>query len=136
MSLLEWRDDFLIGIAEVDGEHRELIALLNEMHDEALRHRSAVQVATVLGEINVRIAAHFALEEKNMERLGYAAAAAHKSDHELLLDEIAGIMDDVYASGRYEADGLSKQLMEWFGRHFRTHDAELHRWLEQAAGRQ
>lgn len=136
MGLMQWRDEFKIGIAEVDHDHRELIGLINELHEEAADGDTVEEVVAALGEISARIAAHFALEEKNMERLGYAAAAAHKSDHELLLDEIAGIMDDVYASGRYEADGLSKQLMEWFGRHFRTHDAELHRWLEQAAGRQ
>lgn len=131
MSLLEWRDDFLIGIAEVDGEHRELIALLNEMHDEALRHRSAAQVATVLGEINVRIAAHFALEEKNMELLGYAGYAAHKAEHERLLDQITEIMEEVDQSGRYDPDALSAAVSAWFGEHFRTHDAELHRWLER-----
>ncbi len=134
MGLMQWREEFRIGIAEVDHEHRELIDLINELHEEAAEGDSAEGIVTALGEINARIAAHFALEEKNMERLGYGAAGAHKSDHELLLDEIAGIMDDVYATGRYEAAGLSKHLAEWFGRHFRTHDAELHRWLvEQGA---
>ena len=130
MSLMEWRDEFHIGIAEVDYEHREMIELINELHDEALRGDSAEQIAAALGEINVRVAAHFALEEKNMELLGYAGYAAHKTDHERLLDEIAGIMDDVYETGRYEAAVLSARMSAWFGKHFRTHDAELHRWLE------
>jgi len=130
MSLMEWRDEFHIGIAEVDHEHREMIGLINEMHDEALRGDSAERIAAALGEINVRVAAHFALEEKNMELLGYAGYAIHKADHERLLDEIAGIMDDVYETGRYEAAVLSARMSAWFGRHFRTQDAELHRWLE------
>jgi hemerythrin len=130
MSLMEWRDEFHIGIAEVDHEHREMISLINELHDEALKGGSAERVAAALGEINVRVAAHFALEEKNMELLGYAGYAAHKTDHERLLDEIAGIMDDVYETGRYDATVLSARMSAWFGRHFRTLDADLHRWLE------
>jgi len=44
MSLMEWRDEFHIGIAEVDYEHREMIELINELHDEALRGDSAEQI--------------------------------------------------------------------------------------------
>jgi hemerythrin-like metal-binding protein len=129
MSLLEWRDEFHIGIAEVDHEHREMIELINGLHEEALRGDSAEKIATALGEINVRIAAHFALEEKNMEQFRYAGYPAHKADHEQLLDEIAGIMDEVYETGRYQAAALSARMSAWFGQHFRTHDARLHRWL-------
>lgn len=134
MSLVQWRDEFRIGIAEVDGEHRELIELINELHAEALAGQGAHQVATMLGEINVRIAAHFALEEKNMELLGYAGCTAHKSDHERLLDEIAEIADEVYEQGRYQEARLSARLSHWFSEHFRTHDADLHRWLVGRGG--
>lgn len=129
MSLMEWRDDFRIGIAEVDHEHREMIVLINALHEEALQGDSTEIIATALGEINARIGAHFALEEKNMTQLRYAGYAAHKADHEQLLDEIAGIMDELYETGRYEAAELSARMSAWFGEHFRTHDAWLHRWL-------
>ena len=32
MSLLDWRDEFRIGIAEVDHEHQVLIGLINDLH--------------------------------------------------------------------------------------------------------
>jgi len=129
MSLMEWREEFRIGIAEVDHEHREMIELINALHEEALQGDSAEAIATALGEINMRIGAHFALEEKNMEQLRYAGYPAHKADHEQLLDEIAGIMDEVVETGRYEAAGMSARMSAWFGEHFRTHDAWLHGWL-------
>ena len=33
MSLIEWNDEFNLGIEEVDGEHRALVALINALHD-------------------------------------------------------------------------------------------------------
>ena len=134
MNLLEWREEFSIGIAEVDHEHRELIDLINEVHADALQGDGAEEIATALGEISVSIAAHFALEEKNMQQRAYAGYAAHKTDHERLLDDIAGIMDDVYATGRYDAAQLSARMLAWFGEHFRTHDAWLHGWLVEQGG--
>jgi hemerythrin len=64
-----------------------------------------------------------------MVALRYDDYAAHKSDHEDLLDEILDIRDDVVETGQYEPDTLSQSLTDWFREHFRTHDTRLHHWL-------
>ena len=86
-------------------------------------------VVETLGEIYARIAAHFALEEKVMRDSRYAGYAAHKQDHELLLDELLDVIDSVDDEGRYDRAALSHDLDEWFSDHFRTHDARLHHKL-------
>jgi hemerythrin len=129
MSLIEWRDEFSIGLPEVDFEHRALIADINQLHGEIGADASATGVAGRLGQIQAAIAAHFALEEKSMAALRYDGYAAHKSDHERLLDEILDIQDGVLAAGQYDPDALAGSLSRWFGEHFRTHDSQLHRWL-------
>lgn len=128
-ALIEWRDEFRIGLPDVDAEHRELIGAINRLHGELVVGASLVKVAGALGDIHGAISAHFALEEKEMRSLGYVGLAEHKADHERLLDEILDILDDVSASGHYDAGQLSARLTAWFGEHFRTHDARLHRWL-------
>lgn len=128
-SLIEWREQFAIGLPEVDHEHRELIAAINALHARLGPGAAASEVAGAIGDIHAGIAAHFALEERSMGQLGYPAMAAHKADHEHLLDEILDIMDGVAATSTYSPDALSAALAEWFGAHFRTHDAELHHWL-------
>jgi hemerythrin len=129
MSLIEWREQFAIGLPEVDHEHREMIAEINRLHARLAAGAGAEEVAEVLGEIESGISAHFALEEKNMQRLGYEGYAAHKADHESLLDDILDIADAVDSAQRYEPAALAARLEEWFGAHFRSHDARLHGWL-------
>ena len=34
MSLILWKDEFSVGVDEVDHEHRELVALINQLHDD------------------------------------------------------------------------------------------------------
>lgn len=133
MALIDWRDDFRIGLPEVDHEHRELIDTINGLHADLGTGADAARVGAVLGEIQAAITAHFALEEKHMAALGYDEFGAHKADHERLLDDILDIMDDLDASGRYEPVALAQSLAGWFGEHFRTHDARLHRWLHGRA---
>ena len=129
MSLIEWKDEFSVGVAAVDLEHRELIELINALDTDMQEYATQTTVMETLGEIYARISAHFALEEKIMREAGYDGFVTHKQDHELLLDELLDVIDSVDDAGRYDRAGLSRDLDRWFSDHFRTHDAKLHQKL-------
>ncbi len=129
MPLIDWRDEYEIGVPAVDHEHRELIGLINRLHDDMLVWDSDVTVSEYLGEIYARISAHFALEERIMRDARYDQYVEHKADHEKLLDDIRDIMDDYEDRHRYNDETLAQRLHGWFGVHFKTHDARLHRKL-------
>jgi hemerythrin len=129
MSLITWKDEFSVGVAAVDFEHRELIELINGLDAGMREYASQTTVVETLGEIYARISAHFALEEKIMRKAGYDGFATHKHDHERLLDELLDVIDSVDDAGHYDRAGLSRDLNRWFSDHFRTHDARLHRKL-------
>lgn len=124
-GILEWREEYALGIEEVDHEHRELIDLINALYELVQYGSGNGEVETFLAEVHARIAAHFALEEARMRRLSYPEYASHKADHERLLDDLLDIMDAA-AAGDFEPDALGARLDAWFGVHFRTHDARLH----------
>jgi len=126
MSLIAWREEFSVGVAAVDLEHRELIELINGLDADMQEDATQSTVVESLGEIYARIASHFALEEKIMREAHYDGFAVHKQDHELLLDELLDVIDSVDDAGRYDRTGLSRDLDRWFSDHFRTHDAKLH----------
>jgi hemerythrin len=129
VSPIAWRDEFAIGLADVDHEHRELIGMINELLESLGPGTGTARIVAALGEIHARIAAHFALEEREMRRLHYIAIGAHKSDHERLLDDILDIMADVELREGYDRGVFEGRLTSWFTEHFRTHDAFLHHWL-------
>ncbi len=126
MASIEWRPEFATGIQDVDHEHRELIGWINQTLAASSQPATPPgQIGDLLGEIFARISAHFALEEHVMSSRRYDQYAEHKRDHEGLLDDIRDIMDDLEAAGRVE-ERFSTRLTEWFGVHFRTHDARFH----------
>ena len=128
MPLIDWRREFETGITEVDHEHRELVVLINRLHAEIGSGASKEQVSTFLGEVFARIAAHFALEEAVMRKHGYDEYAAHKAEHEELLDEIRDIMDEHEATSAADSStALSGAVRDWFVNHFKTKDARLHK---------
>jgi hemerythrin len=127
MSVLQWRDEFSVGIEEVDHEHRELIELIRSLQENLKEGADIDEVIDVLGEIYAQIAAHFALEEKMMRQTQYPAMADHKEDHETLLDDLRDIMDEVEDDGVLDEAQLTDDLDRWFSDHFKTHDAKLHK---------
>jgi len=129
MSLIDWREEYSVGVASVDLEHREMIDLINAVHDNLSNNASRDQIEDFLGEIYTKISAHFALEEKIMKSQAYDEYQGHKEDHEKLLDEIRDIMDFYETDDYFSDKDLADQLERWFSEHFRTRDARLHKHL-------
>lgn len=125
---ITWRDEFSTGIASVDHEHQELVGLVNRVIREMDNDEQHGSVIDSLGDLNAKIAAHFALEEMIMRRASYVDYEPHKDDHEQLLDDIRDIMD-AYEQGSYAArrDDFVDHLTSWFVTHFSTMDAKLHK---------
>ncbi len=133
MASLEWRDEYCTGIAGVDYEHQALIAQINAVLALIGQNGERRRVIDGLGDIYGAISAHFALEERMMERHDYAEYAEHKADHDRLLDEIQELTLDYESSDSLDRDAFTQRLADWFGNHFQTHDARLHRlaWLRE-----
>ncbi len=142
---LDWSDDYLIGVAELDWEHRDLFDRLNVLHGELESHEEPEAIRTTLGEIHARVEAHFALEEHFMRDCRHADYERHKGEHDGFLEEIVDIIeairDDPDLSHRI---ALETRLREWILQHITTSDRALQNaerghgfwhWLNLARGR-
>jgi hemerythrin len=127
MSLIEWKDEFNLGIEDVDSEHRDLVVLINTLHDSMLAGASPADIVQGISGIYTLVSTHFEREEAFMRETRYMAYAEHKEDHEVLLDDLREIIDQVRSGDSYTEARLSDDLQYWFSEHFRTHDARLHR---------
>ena len=130
MTFISWKDEYRIGIAAVDHEHKALIEQLNEIFEHLGQAYNGSQTTDNLGELHGSIAAHFALEESIMADHNYAELSAHKADHERLLDDIRDLMDEFEGPEKLDLDHFAERLSNWFLGHFSTHDARLHKRLK------
>ena len=65
MALMQWKDHYSVGIEAVDHEHRELIDLINRLHDQMTARGPMVSIEGFFGDLFKGISAHFALEERD-----------------------------------------------------------------------
>lgn len=136
MTLIHWEENFALGIADVDHEHKALIDLINRLHAALGSAADKGEIADFLADLHASVTAHFALEEKVMHQCDYDQLVLHKADHERLLDEIRDIMEDQMLHDRAACEeALSERLRVWFEQHFHGADRRLHDMLPRAFAR-
>ena len=126
MAFLTWKPEYSVGVDSMDDEHRQMFELINEIHAEMSERPDADSIEQFLGDTHSAIAMHFALEERVMRDAGYGEYAAHKEDHEDLLDQIRDMMDTFDQDTEAGIRMLGERLSDWFLTHFGSFDARLH----------
>jgi len=123
---IEWDDSFLIGIKELDHEHKVLINDINRLHGELARYDKRPEIEECLGDIYARMQAHFALEEHVMKEHQYEFFDEHKREHEKLLDGyteyMMQILDDAVVSFN---DPIEDALRHWVLKHIVNSDKKM-----------
>lgn len=134
---LEWSDEFLIGIEELDYEHRCLIDDINRLHRELFGRRCGKDMELIkdtLGEIHARMQAHFALEEHVMETHGYPHYWEHKAEHEELLDDYTEFMTKFEKSPNLDDQkAMENTLHRWIIAHIVASDKKMSRMVTDAS---
>jgi hemerythrin len=125
-TLFKWDESFLIGIEELDHEHKVLIDDINRLHQELASHDQKSEIEKCLGDIYARMQAHFALEEHVMKEHEYEYFDEHKREHDHLLDNFTEYMlqflNDTGVSSSISVEG---SLKHWVVNHIITSDKKM-----------
>lgn len=88
MSLIEWSDDYIVGNAQIDDQHRYLFQLINAFYDAYMENQSRREVMRLLNQLIEYSESHFQDEEAIMRQAGYSEVDTHHHAHEGLYDQI------------------------------------------------
>lgn len=106
---MNWSDNLLVGVSEVDRQHKQLVVQINALHDAMRSGQGKDALETTLGERAAYTQYHFTAEEQYMQKFGYPGYAAHKTEHDAFVAKVAGFRKD-YAAGKL---GLSIEVMKF-----------------------
>jgi len=119
---LEWDDSFATKVSKFDSEHKALFAMVNELHDAMQQKRSREAIGSVLNRLIDYTAKHFAGEEEAMTRSSYPDFAAHKREHEKLVEQALGLKAKFDAGETLPAQGVIEFLQSWLVNHIKGVD--------------
>lgn len=112
-----WDQSWCIGVKEVDGQHQNLVALVNQLHQAMKEGKGKNVLDGILASLVGYTKAHFRDEERMMEQNGYPDLAEHKLQH-VALTEKAVDFQNKFKAGEM---GMSIDIMQFLSDWLRSH---------------
>jgi hemerythrin len=132
MSFLLWSDQLSVGREVIDNEHKQLIAIINDLHDALAAGHERQEIGLVIERMLRYTRSHFAYEEAILLRCGYPDFAAHKREHDAMVAWAASVQDR-FEQG--DTSALSQEVLvylkDWFYDHVGRVDQNYVAYLSQ-----
>jgi hemerythrin len=106
---LKWRDDWLLHIEDLDGEHRQLVELLNRIAERfgifaprdavGAKAQGEAEIYSMLKQLGEEVRHHFRHEEALMKESDFPEYDSHRYEHCILLAEYADLLRQVDHNG-------------------------------------
>lgn len=130
-----WHPSLASGNAEIDGQHQEIIRRLADLV-EALEAGQRPEIGRLFQFLGDYVAAHFAAEERAMERTAFRGRSVHVAAHARFVcqyGELRRLYEQVGPSLAI-AVKTSTWIQDWLESHVHGADRALARHLREAGG--
>ena len=130
MTYVLWDDALLIGVEQIDAQHKSLVSMLNTLHEASVAGDAAI-VPEIITKLKEYALMHFATEERYMKRNKYPFLFDHMSEHAFFVSKVK----DFTATTSSEIDMLPAVLdflTKWLIEHISNIDIKMGRFLQQS----
>ena len=115
--LFPWSDKYQVGIGFVDTQHKQLVDIINRLHEAMATGKGKDWVGKTLEELIRYTKAHFAAEEKVLQSHSYPDFPAHHAEHERLTSVVIEFQQKLAKNEIGLSVGVMGFLKGWLGNH-------------------
>lgn len=108
---VNWTDDLTVGIKDIDTQHKELIARINNMFDAIITGKGKEEISGTLRFLEDYVIMHFGMEEELMLNCDYPDYSLHLSQHMRFIEKLSELKN------KFETQGASSELVIDLNRH-------------------
>jgi len=121
MAYIIWKESFKIGIKEMDEQHRQFAAHVNELYDAVHLGNAEAIIGPILNKITDSIKSHFADEEAILKSVNYPMVEAQIKQHAYCISELI-LMKSSFLNKTQTAHNTLLFVKDWFVHHVTTED--------------
>jgi hemerythrin len=130
MTSLEWRPELLLNVAEIDRQHREMVDRAGRLQEAISEGQTQEQIRPMLSALIAFTEMHFNSEEAMMLAHAFDGHAAHRPEHQKLLEQIY-LVDKDLSSGRIDpCQALALFVQVWIDQHILSFDRQFAEFLK------
>lgn len=129
----EWEADLETGNEEIDAQHKQLFAALNNLIAAYEQGKAPSEIQKTIEFLIEYIFKHFSHEEKLQEDCGYPYIIEHKNAHGILRRQVVNLVN------KFDIEGYSDKFVEytihfmidWFAHHIKVDDFKLAAYIRE-----
>lgn len=121
---ITWDEFYLIGVEEIDIQHKHLTDMVNKCIAKANGLLLDEKMEVLLEDLWFYTKWHFSCEESLMRILRYDKYEEHRAEHEKLLENLDEKIESIIDNNYFISD-LKDYLHDWLGDHAHGHDKEM-----------
>lgn len=130
--LFKWSDDYTVGVTEIDEQHKELVKLLNDLHQAIHERHGSDASRKILNELAEYTRVHFAVEESLMRITHYPDFENHKKIHEALIQQVVELQNKLDSGTAKISFELLHFLKHWLMHHIVESDKTFGNYFTQS----
>jgi len=122
MSLMNWQDDYSVGVKEIDDQHKKMFDLINRLYESIKESKDRKLREEFLQELSNYGKFHLKTEEDYFEKFKYPQKEEHVKIHDLYRNKIKEFVnkkDDIFLS--FE---IIDYLEDWWLEHITSVDKD------------
>jgi len=128
MPYFAWNDSLLVGIKDIDEQHRRLVELINGLNDAVTRSGQHCPAPELVARLKAYADEHFHIEEGYMQAFAYPDFEQHLREHDSFRAAVQ-IFEDNSASDSANPSEVLDFLKHWLTEHILGLDIKMGRFL-------
>ena len=109
MEIINWSNEFSVGVKEMDEQHKKLIGMINRLIEEQKILTEPKTIADLLTEMTDYAQVHFRAEEYLMAEYGYDHKTQQEKQHLAFIDKTIAF----YSASDLGPNILSTALLDY-----------------------
>lgn len=119
---IEWSPALSVGMDSIDGQHRVLVAYINQLSNAIARGQSASVLGQVLSGLEGYTKIHFRHEERLFKMHGWEEGPEHSETHRAFERQIADFQQRFASGDASLATAVMKFMIQWLAEHILLDD--------------
>jgi len=122
MEIINWRNEFSVGVAEMDEQHKKLIGMINRLIEEQHNLTDQKTIAELLTEMTDYAQVHFRAEEYLMAEYGYDEKSNQEKMHQAFIEKTISFYSATDIGPNILSTALLDYLSTWLVSHILKED--------------
>jgi hemerythrin len=131
MALIEWTDQLLVHVAQIDEQHRRLIRIINDLNESMKARKGKGELGSAIESLVEYTEFHFTTEERLMTANGYISTTVHRAEHRAFVAKTQEFAEGFKSGKLLLSMDVMNFLRVWLTQHICKVDKELAAFLRE-----